>query len=679
MIVLKKVLVLVLSVLLICSALPVTVFAESEEKCGDKLVWSIDGETETLTISGSGDMYDYGSRNEPRRAPWISYGGDIKHIVISEGVTSVGNDAFFTLYPETVSLPDTLVRIGEYSFACSGLIKLKIPASVEVIEEGAFDSSDSLTEVCFETGRLKSIGKYAFGHCLKLETIILPQSDVEIGYGAFYKTDVKTLDIPKGITAIGKSAFKSCEALTRVTLPEGLTEIEDGAFSFCSSLASIEFPNTLSVIGDKAFACCSLITTVKLPDSIISIGEEAFSLTSVTEAVFGKSIKKIGANAFYGTNLRAVFLPPSAEQTYGAFANSAGRVITVYGVPDSMAEYTGGDNFIPLYLPAAERIGITEITLVSYDGLEYSTDGQSWQSSPVFSGLNSDTEYTFYQRYAATETAASPSTTPTVIKTNAGEFAGEDYWEYDSITETLTVCGNAFLNDYTSDYYAQGWSDFKTQIKRLIIINADGKIGSYAFSKLTSLKEVTICEGITSIGESAFRNSVSLENITLPRSVKEIGDGSFLNSGLSGAIDLSGASAIGDKAFMNTSLTEACFSKNTVYLGFDAFAGTKLQKAVFAGNAEFIAKTAFGDNAQTVIYCNKGAGAERYAAEKGMSYRYFGDLDSDGSFTATDLSLLKRLLLNSDSAFDTTASDVNADSRVDILDLVRLKKLAAKA
>lgn len=117
----KKVLVLVLSVLLICSALPVTVFAESEEKCGDNLVWSIDSETETLTISGSGNMYDYGPGNELRRAPWISYDGDIKHIVISEGVTSVGNDAFFTLYPETVSLPDTLVRIGEYSFACSGL------------------------------------------------------------------------------------------------------------------------------------------------------------------------------------------------------------------------------------------------------------------------------------------------------------------------------------------------------------------------------------------------------------------------------------------------------------------------------------------------------------------------------------------------------------------------------
>lgn len=680
MIVLKKVLVLVLSVLLICSALPVTVFAESEEKCGDNLVWSIDSETETLTISGSGDMYDYGSRNEPRRAPWISYDGDIKHIVISEGVTSVGNDSFFTLYPETVSLPGTLVRIGEYSFACSGLIKLKIPASVEVIEEGAFDSSDSLTEVCFETGRLKSIGKYAFGHCLKLETIILPQSDVEIGYGAFYKTAVKTLDIPKGITAIGKSAFKSCEALTRVTLPEGLTEIEDGAFSFCSSLASIEFPDTLSVIGDQAFACCSLLTTVKFPDSIISIGEEAFTLTSLIEAVFGKNIKKIGANAFYGTNLSAVFLPPSAEQTYGAFANSAGRVITVYGVPGSMAEYTGRDNFISLNLPAAERIGITEITLVSYDGLEYSTDGQSWQSSPVFLGLNSDTEYTFYQRYAATETAAaSPSTTPTVIKTNAGEFAGENYWEYDSVTETLTVCGNTFLSDYTSDYYAQGWSDFKTQIKRLKIINADGKIGSYAFSKLTSLKEVTICEGITAIGDSAFRNSVNLENITFPRSVKEIGDCSFLNSGFSGAVDLSGVSAIGDKAFMNTSLTEARFSKNTVYLGFDAFAGTKLQKAAFAGDAEFIAKTAFGDNAETVIYCNKGAGAESYAAENGMSYRYFGDLDSDGYFTATDLSLLKRYLLNSDSAFDPTASDVNADSRVDILDLVRLKKLAAKA
>ena len=69
---------------------------------------------------------------------------------------------------------------------------------------------------------------------------------------------------------------------------------------------------------------------------------------------------------------------------------------------------------------------------------------------------------------------------------------------------------------------------------------------------------------------------------------------------------------------MNTSLTETRFSKNTVYLGFDAFAGTKLQKAIITGNAEFIAKTAFGDNAQTLIYCNKGAGAESYAAENGI-------------------------------------------------------------
>ena len=105
MIVLKKVLVLVLSVLLICSALPVTVFAESEEKCGDNLVWSIDSETETLTISGSGNMYDYGPGNELRRAPWISYDGDIKHIVISEALPLLEMTPFLLYIPKPSACP----------------------------------------------------------------------------------------------------------------------------------------------------------------------------------------------------------------------------------------------------------------------------------------------------------------------------------------------------------------------------------------------------------------------------------------------------------------------------------------------------------------------------------------------------------------------------------------------
>ena len=153
--------------------------------------------------------------------------------------------------------------------------------------------------------------------------------------------------------------------------------------------------------------------------------------------------------------------------------------------------------------------------------------------------------------------------------------------------------------------------------------------------------------------------------------------------GIARARDLSGddynvVSVIGDGAFMNTQLNEARFSENTVYLGFGAFEGAGLQKALFSGNAEFIAKTAFGNNARTVIYCGKGADAEKYAAGNGMECRYFGDLDSDGLFTAADLLLLKRILLNGEAVSDPTASDANADGSVNMLDLVRLKKLAAE-
>lgn len=675
----KKIILLFLSALLICSALPVTVFAVSEGKCGDSLFWSFDSETGTLTISGSGDMYDYGSGNEPRRTPWYDYEEKIKHINIGEGVTSVGDFAFRGVYFETVDFPDTLVRIGEHSFSSSGAVSVTIPAGVETIEAYAFLSCDRLSSVYFETGRLKTIGDSAFSSCTRLESIRLPQSDVSLGKQSFEMTGLKELHIPGEITHISAGAFRQCKSLASVTLEDGVAVIGDSAFSGCISLSSVAFPETLLSVGDSAFGLCSSLESVRLPDSLIEIGRHAFSASGVKDVIFGRNIEKIGAFAFYSTPLNAVFLPPSAVYTEQAFDNSADSIITIYGVPGSMAEVTGGKNFIPLDLPAAEKTGLTEITLVSRDGLEYSTDGESWQSSPVFSGLKPDTEYTFYQRYAATEAAdASPRTTPSVIKTNAGESAGEDYWEYDPASETLTVCGNIYLCDYTSDYRAQDWSDLKNKIKKLEIINAEGKIGSFAFSKLTSLEEVSLCEGITAVGDGAFENSVSLAGISLPQTVTEVGNYAFCNSGLKGALDLSGVSVIGDGAFMNTQLNEARFSENTVYLGFGAFEGAGLQKALFSGNAEFIAKTAFGNNARTVIYCGKGADAEKYAAGNGMECRYFGDLDSDGLFTAADLLLLKRILLNGEAVSDPTASDANADGSVNMLDLVRLKKLAAE-
>ena len=669
----KKIASITLALCIIGNIFPIMAMADTVNFCGDDLSWYIDEVSSTLYIEGSGDMYDYGYTGNSQLAPWYCDAEKIEHIKIAQGVTSVGNCAFRNLYFSSADIPDTIVRIGKQAFENSCITAVEIPASVEIIEEKAFSYCGQLTEVRFETGKLKSIGEYAFGNCNELETIVLPRSNTEICRGAFYTTAVKTLDIPEGITCIGENAFNFCDSLAAVTLPEGLTEISNGTFGFCKSLSSVELPDTLTSIGDEAFACCSSLESVRLPDTLLSIGEEAFTLSGLKNVIFGCNIEKIGAYAFYSTPLDAVFLPPSAKETYNAFENSAGKKIKVYGVQGSAAE--NNENFVPLELSAAEKTGLTEIALVSYDGLEYSTDAESWQSSPVFTGLEPDTEYTFYQRYAATGTAAaSPCTTPVSIKTLRGGISGNDYWQYKPDTKTLTVSGNTYLKDYGSGYYEQDWAELKNKAQRLEIIGAEGRIGAYAFSRMTALREVSLCEGITAVGEHSFEGCVSLETVELPDSVAEIGNSAFENSGLKGTLDLGKVTAVGDSAFRNTAVTSARFSPETHYIGFGTFAGTDIKKAVFPGIAGFIAKTAFDASLETVIYCIRGSDAENYAAANGFPYKYLGDLDSDGFFNAADLSILTGILFGKNDGIDLIAADVTCDGNVDILDLIRLKK-----
>lgn len=102
------------------------------------VVWKYDSSTQTVTISGHGEMQDYENvYNGETRAPWLS--NTISHIVVEEGVTSIGNYAFKETACEDVSLSDGLKRIGEGAFSeCRSLTSLEIPATVTNLEYEAF-------------------------------------------------------------------------------------------------------------------------------------------------------------------------------------------------------------------------------------------------------------------------------------------------------------------------------------------------------------------------------------------------------------------------------------------------------------------------------------------------------------------------------------------------------------
>lgn len=191
--------------------------AEYSGTCGENLTWEFDRSTATLTISGTGPMENYEKlRTGHATTPWTGFLP--KKIVIEEGVTSIGNFAFYsTDYLKTVQLPDGIKSIGRY----------------------AFHSCIELKSVTVGDG-LERLGKQAFGDCFKLASISLPDTLTQIGEGTFYR----------------------CNALEEMVLPEKLESIPDEAFYECRDITSLVIPKSVASVGSRAFRYCNALTYV---------------------------------------------------------------------------------------------------------------------------------------------------------------------------------------------------------------------------------------------------------------------------------------------------------------------------------------------------------------------------------------------------------------------------------
>ena len=163
--------------------------------CGANLSWEFDSSNGTLTITGTGDMYDFDILENP--APWKSSRESITSVIIPNGVTSIGELAFENCSGLTGELviPNSVISIGEQAFAyCTGLTSVTIGNSVT------------------------SIGVSAFNECSGLTSVTIGNSVTSIGVGAFFNcSGLTSITIPNSVTSIGMMAFFNCSGLTSVT------------------------------------------------------------------------------------------------------------------------------------------------------------------------------------------------------------------------------------------------------------------------------------------------------------------------------------------------------------------------------------------------------------------------------------------------------------------------------
>jgi len=220
-------------VVLLCLA-PVASAAEAEGSCGADLTWSLSAGT--LVITGSGAMDDYEEDNLP---PWYDYREEIARLQLPEGLTSVGNLAFYGCSNlVAVNLPDSVERVGDFAFMdCSGMKLLDL-------------------------GSVEYIGEAAFSDCYSLTSLTLPDTLRRIDLKGFYRCEsLTTVTIPANVQRMGTSVFAYCKNLVKATI-ETDAALPDWLFYKCEKLSQIIMTETVEDIAPDAFRACGQLETI---------------------------------------------------------------------------------------------------------------------------------------------------------------------------------------------------------------------------------------------------------------------------------------------------------------------------------------------------------------------------------------------------------------------------------
>ena len=123
------------------------------------------------------------------------------------------------------------------------------------------------------------------------------------------------VELPDGLTCIGKRAFCNSPELTEVEIPSTVTKIEQSAFSGCTGLKEIELPPQLEEVGYSSFYGCSGLTEITIPSSVKTIRSGAFEgCTSLESVTLSEGIREIGTEAFKRTNLKSLNIPKSVKK-----------------------------------------------------------------------------------------------------------------------------------------------------------------------------------------------------------------------------------------------------------------------------------------------------------------------------------------------------------------------------
>ena len=533
--------------------------------CGNDLTWDLNLENGILNIAGTGAMFDYDCVDFTDSAPWYKYRSSIKKVNILEGVTDIGNGAFFYCTNlVSITIPDSVATIGFGAFdGCTGLKDVYFEGSITDWVSIVFYNYDG---VYWDSNPLEYAENFYVNNILQTN-IIIPDAVTKISAYAFCGFDnLISVEIPNSVTYIGEKAFAGSN-ISEIIIPDGVIEIGDCAFDNCFSLEKVVLPKSLAILGVHAFANCDKLSeviincegldvcfgapfcgsgsaidgmSVVFSDSVLMIPDNIFNFWSCSGDCAGgtpinlKSVT-IGENVVYVDEYAFCNNSNLKELNFNAinctFANS------VFSSCSSLTDVNIGDSVekIPEYF-ISDCKGVTNFNI---------PESVRSIGNNAFSGCSSIIELTIPVSVSDIEYCAfsnCENLENVVFLGKDGIYIGDNIFDY-SPKATICCKENSYMHYYADinairyciiDEANNPTYEIKNEVLIIytgyaesLYLNFASRVGYGAFGGNTLLKQIELSSCIDRIYDRAFTECENLETIIIPKSVISIGGNAF--------------------------------------------------------------------------------------------------------------------------------------------------------
>ena len=469
-----------------------------------------------------------------------------------------------------------------------------------------------------------------------------------IGERAFYnKSNIKNINIPNTVTSIGKMAFAWCNRATSLTIPNSVTTIEDEAFYACMYLTDISIPDSVTSMGYCAFGNCNYLKTVKLSNNLTVIRDSAFyycpELQSVT---IPNKVTSIERQAFGCCESLSSISIPASVTSIGEEVFYDCKNLQNISVDSNNPNYASHDNILfdktlsTLLLCPANRGGESfaipnSVTTIAEGAFQYN-------KNLVNIGIGEN------------------------VKT-IGKWAFRSAEKLENVNISYgvtTIGGGAFMDCYS--------------LKKVLIPDSVTSFGSSMFWNSSSLEEASLPSSLKTIPSSTFANCYELKSIDIPDGVEAIESGAFSScSSLEKIILPDSVTTVGESAFyFCENLKELRLSENITSLDYDTISYcTNLKSLKLPASISYIPEYSIWGMDDVVFRCYSNSYAANFVKQNNFKYTIINDVSGDGKTDASDLiTLIKHLLFGNTVNVE---ADFNEDGSVNIIDIVRLKKILA--